>query len=46
MVSDMQKMLPINENLVPEGKEYAEFSIDDIKNINVNMLDAFVAARN
>ncbi|KAL4481441.1 hypothetical protein ABPG74_007530 [Tetrahymena malaccensis] len=46
LISDMQKAFPISADIVPDDKVYSEFSTEDIKNINKNMLDAFYAARN
>ena len=42
MISELQKQMPINPQLVPEDKEYSEFSLEEIKAINRNMLDAFI----
>ena len=41
MISELQKQMPISPQLVPEDKEYSEYSLEEIKAINRNMLEAF-----
>ena len=31
--------------IIPEGKEYQDFTLDEIKMMNKNILDAFIFAR-